>query len=89
MMSNKPSLRSVAKYELLHAVRVHHGASDDAYNCMSWGPDAEGVNGVYLGKTLVTSAAAAIEEVIRKVTTPHVMLAVLSTDLPLTLPWQY
>jgi hypothetical protein len=39
MMSNKPSLRSVAKYELVHAVRVHHGANDDSYNCMSWGAD--------------------------------------------------
>ena len=72
MMSNKPSLRSVAKYELVHAVRVHHGANDDSYNCMSWGPDAQGVNGVFLGKTLVAAASMAIEEVIRKVT-PKVM----------------
>lgn len=72
MMSNKPSLRHMAKYELLHATRVHQGASDESYNCMSWGPDAEGVNGVFLGKTLISAAGKAIEEVIRKVT-PRIM----------------
>jgi hypothetical protein len=28
---------------------------------MSWGPDPDGVNGVYLGKNVVTCAASALE----------------------------
>jgi hypothetical protein len=34
----------------MHTVRVHTGADDDAYSCMGWGPDREGVNGVWLRK---------------------------------------
>jgi hypothetical protein len=34
---------------------------------MSWGPDGDGVNGVYLGKNVVTCAGAAIEDVMRQV----------------------
>ena len=50
MLSNRPADRSRAKYELLAANRVHMGADDDAYTCMSWGPDQSGINGVYLGE---------------------------------------
>jgi hypothetical protein len=39
LMTNKPSLRSRCKYELAAASRVHTGANDASYNCMSWGPD--------------------------------------------------
>lgn len=38
------------RYQLMHTVRVHTGADDDAYGCMGWGPDREGVNGVWLRK---------------------------------------
>lgn len=31
LFTNKPSLASRAKYELLHTVRVHTGADDSAY----------------------------------------------------------
>ena len=31
MFTNKASLRPRAKYELMHAVRVHHAANDDSY----------------------------------------------------------
>lgn len=31
MMSNKPSLARVAKYQLVQAVRTHHGANSDSY----------------------------------------------------------
>ena len=34
---------------------------------MSWGPDGSGVNGVYLGKNVVTCAGGAIEAVVRQV----------------------
>ena len=37
------------------------------FRCMSWGPDCDGVNGVYLGKNVVTCAGAAIATVIRQV----------------------
>lgn len=38
------------RYQLMHTVRVHTGGDDDAYNCMGWGPDREGINGVWLRK---------------------------------------
>lgn len=34
----------------MHTVRVHTGADDDAYSCMGWGPDRDGINGVWLRK---------------------------------------
>lgn len=34
---------------------------------MSWGPDKDGVNGVYLGKNVITCAGTAIEAAIRLV----------------------
>jgi hypothetical protein len=43
-------LRVPCRYQLMHTVRVHTGADDDAYGCMGWGPDREGVNGVWLRK---------------------------------------
>ncbi|GAX73324.1 hypothetical protein CEUSTIGMA_g778.t1 [Chlamydomonas eustigma] len=72
MFTNKPSMRSVSKYQLVHAVRVHQGCNSDSYGCMSWGPDGDGVNGVYLGKNLVACAGAAIESAIRLMA-PRVM----------------
>ncbi|KAF5830397.1 FAE1/Type III polyketide synthase-like protein-domain-containing protein [Dunaliella salina] len=60
MLTNKASLRSRAKYELVAASRIHLGADDEAYGCMSWGPDSIGINGVHLGKEVVTSAGATV-----------------------------
>ena len=34
---------------------------------MSWGPDKQGINGVYLGKELIRCAALAVEDVIEQV----------------------
>lgn len=31
-------------------MRVHTGGDDDAYSCMGWGPDKDGINGVWLRK---------------------------------------
>jgi hypothetical protein len=35
---------------------------------MSWGPDSTGINGVYLGKNVVTEAGRALEKCMRRVT---------------------
>jgi hypothetical protein len=45
LYTNRPSLRHLAHYQLMHAVRTHHGGVDEGYECMSWGPDSKGVNG--------------------------------------------
>lgn len=71
-LTNKPSLKSRCKYELVATTRVHTGADDSAYNCMSWGPDSAGVNGVYLGKDVVSSASKAIKWALTDIT-PKIM----------------
>jgi hypothetical protein len=35
---------------------------------MSWGPDPDGVNGVYLGKNVVSCAADALQRCLRQIT---------------------
>jgi 3-ketoacyl-CoA synthase len=67
MFTNKPSLKKRAKYSLEHQVRVHTGQDDGAYNCMGWGPDKDGVNGVYLRKDVPAQAARALEMCLRTV----------------------
>ena len=56
VMTNKPGLYSRCKYELHSSTRVHTGQDDAAYRCISWGPDEEGYNGVYLGKDVPVQA---------------------------------
>ena len=67
LFSNKAAHYSAAKYELLHNVRVHTGQDDDAYGCMGWGPDRDGVNGVFLRKDVPLQAARALEHCLRAV----------------------
>ncbi len=31
LFTDRPSMRDRCKYQLLHAVRVHHGADDESY----------------------------------------------------------
>lgn len=50
-----------AKYELLHTVRTHLGASDDAYNCIYQRNDAKGTVGVSLSKELMAVAGEALK----------------------------
>ena len=69
---NKPSLVKRSKYQLMHSVRVHTGQDDTAYNCISWGPDQDGINGVYLGKDVPVQAGIMLEAVI-KLITPKIM----------------
>ncbi|KAH6762521.1 3-ketoacyl-CoA synthase 7 [Perilla frutescens var. hirtella] len=57
LLSNKPSHRLSAKYELAHLVRTHLGANTPAYNCIVQEPDAQGHTGV-AGDALKTNMAA-------------------------------
>ncbi|GBF90650.1 hypothetical protein Rsub_03222 [Raphidocelis subcapitata] len=72
LMTNKPSLYSRCKYELHSSTRVHTGQDDSAYKCISWGPDEEGINGVYLSKDVPIQAGAMLERVI-SAATPKIM----------------
>ncbi|KAF6265202.1 FAE1/Type III polyketide synthase-like protein-domain-containing protein [Scenedesmus sp. NREL 46B-D3] len=55
LLSNKKQFSRTGKYQLQYNVRVHTGQDDNSYGCMSWGPDPDGINGVYLGKNVVSS----------------------------------
>jgi hypothetical protein len=44
------------------------GAVAAPCSCMSWGPDPDGVNGVYLGKNVVSCAADALQRCLRQIT---------------------
>ena len=70
--TNKPHMRHAAKYALEHSVRVHTGQADAAFRCINWGPDADGINGVYLGKDVPQQAGKMLEAVIKAVT-PKIM----------------
>lgn len=56
-----------AKYVLDKNYRVHLGSRDAAYKCIWYGPDAEGNNGIYLGKDVVNEASRALSLAMRKV----------------------
>ncbi|KIY93827.1 3-ketoacyl-CoA synthase 5 [Monoraphidium neglectum] len=72
LMTNKPSLYSRCKYELQYAERVHTGQDDASFKCISWGPDEDGINGVFLGKDVPVEAGKMLQAVIAKVT-PKIM----------------
>lgn len=67
LFSNKPKMVSRAKYVLDKNYRVHLGSRDPAYTCIWYGPDAEGNNGIYLGKDVVNEASRALSLAMRKV----------------------
>ncbi|CAD7695582.1 unnamed protein product [Ostreobium quekettii] len=60
LLSNKPAVRNVAKYELQHVIRVHMGADDKAYRCVFQRPDDDGNIGVELNKDLFKVASKAV-----------------------------
>jgi 3-ketoacyl-CoA synthase len=62
-----------AKYELLHVVRTHMGASDAHYGCVFQREDEKGVVGVHLSKDLMSIAG-------------HALKANITTLGPLVLP---
>lgn len=67
MFSNKPAMLRKAKYVLDKNYRVHLGSRDAAYKCIWYGPDAEGNDGIYLGKDVVNEASRALSLAMRKV----------------------
>ena len=62
-----------AKYELLHVVRTHMGASDAHYGCVFQREDEAGLVGVHLSKNLMSIAG-------------HALKANITTLGPLVLP---
>jgi 3-ketoacyl-CoA synthase len=70
--TNRPAARRTAKYALEHSVRVHTGQADAAYRCINWGPDKDGINGVYLGKDVPQQAGKMLEAVVKAIT-PKIM----------------
>lgn len=56
-----------AKYVLDKNIRVHLGSRSEAYKCIWYGPDAEGNNGIYLGKDVVNEASRALSLAMFKV----------------------
>jgi len=72
LLTNRSNAARTAKYQLMQNVRVHTGQDDESYGCMGWGPDADGVNGVYLRKSIPAQAAKALDHCMR-VVTPRIM----------------
>ncbi|KAG1670362.1 hypothetical protein FOA52_000122 [Chlamydomonas sp. UWO 241] len=67
LFSNNASWSSRIKYTLRYNERVHIGASDAAYNAIHYTPDEDGINGVFLGKDVVTEASRALTRAIRTI----------------------
>uniref|UniRef100_A0A6N2LRB6 FAE domain-containing protein n=1 Tax=Salix viminalis TaxID=40686 RepID=A0A6N2LRB6_SALVM len=53
LLSNRPSDRHAAKYQLIHAVHTNTAASDSSYNCISSVEDSEGHPGVSINSYAV------------------------------------
>lgn len=61
LLSNKRRESWRAKYELLHTVRTHLGAKDEAYSCIYQCEDEDGNMGVRLKKELMAVAGEALK----------------------------
>ncbi|XP_052191663.1 3-ketoacyl-CoA synthase 4-like [Diospyros lotus] len=61
LLSNKPAERQRAKYKLVHVVRTHCGADDQAFRCVYQEQDGEGKTGVSLSKDLMAIAGQALK----------------------------
>ncbi|CAK7346498.1 unnamed protein product [Dovyalis caffra] len=61
LLSNKPSDRHAAKYQLIHTVQTNTIASDSSYNCITRAEDSEGLVGVTITKDLLPVATKTIE----------------------------
>ncbi|KAI5057938.1 hypothetical protein GOP47_0027953 [Adiantum capillus-veneris] len=60
LLSNKPSAKKSAKFELLHAVRTHRGGEDKCFYCVQQEEDPKGILGVILSKELMSVAGGAL-----------------------------
>lgn len=68
LLTDKPRLAGRGpKYVLQCRNRVHLGASEEAIGAIHYGPDAEGANGIYLGKNVVKEASRALALSMRQV----------------------
>ncbi|GAX78445.1 hypothetical protein CEUSTIGMA_g5886.t1 [Chlamydomonas eustigma] len=61
LLTNKKREYFRSKYQLLHTVRTHLGARDDAYNCIFQCEDEAGTVGVRLSKELMAVAGEALK----------------------------
>ncbi|CAK9264599.1 unnamed protein product [Sphagnum jensenii] len=61
LLSNKPSDKKKAKYQLMHVVRTHRGADDKSFNCVRSGEDEDGFKGLTLSKDIVPASAMALK----------------------------
>ena len=64
-----------SKYQLQLHDRVNMAASDSAYHSIFYGPDEQGINGVFLSKEVVKEASKVLTEILWKIG-------------PRVLPWQ-
>jgi 3-ketoacyl-CoA synthase len=62
LVTDVPSRRGEARYELVRTLRTHHGADDAAYNAAVQMEDEEGNVGVALTKDLVRVAGAGLRQ---------------------------
>ena len=60
LLSNRRADRRRAKYQLVHTVRTHRGASGRSYGCVTQEEDGEGNVGVSLSKELMSVAGEAL-----------------------------
>lgn len=72
LFANKATRKLRPKYKLKTAIRVHRGFVDAAHSCINYSPDEEGINGIYLGKDVVSEAGKGLEKVITKIA-PYVL----------------
>lgn len=61
LLTNRRCERRRAKYHLLHVVRTHKGADDQAYRCVMEEEDPEGKVGISLSKDLMAIAGEALK----------------------------
>lgn len=61
LLTNKRSLRSKAKYQLVHTMRTHKGADDNSFQCVYQEEDDKGEIGVSLSRDLMSVAGDALK----------------------------
>ncbi|XP_072971177.1 3-ketoacyl-CoA synthase 11-like [Typha angustifolia] len=61
LLSNRRADRRRAKYRLIHTVRIHRGADDRNYTCVTQEEDDDGKVGIALSKDLMAVAGEALK----------------------------